>query len=282
MAHIEGEILIKRSVALLSMIRVLILAALAAGVVSLSAANPAQAMVRGGAASEGISAHLDKLSFTAAQAGFIKLSFRYASAGTRIGYLLSLKKGAAWMTVRSVSDMGGMQGVSNTRIIRQLFGSTPVKIGQYRLKLSSDESSLTLSFTVLKPPTVVPGEATPRAGHWTGNTTSATSAPVAFSTTANHRNVVRFSFKYSWQQAITRPPYGFCSIFGTAVRAAATPIAGRLFKVSGGSFSFSGTFDSPIRAHGTVELQGIPASQDCGGHVSLAPVPWSATWERAS
>ena len=108
-----------------------------------------------------------------------------------------------------------------------------------------------------------------------------------FTATADHRHVVKFSFKYSWQEPITRaPPYGFCGIFGTAVHPAATPIAHKSFKISGsyhsgGSFYFSGTFDSPLRAHGTVGVQGILAPRECGGRASSGPQDWTATWEKA-
>ncbi len=262
--------------------RALVLPAVAAGIAALLAASPARAIVRDGTAPV-ISAHLDRTSFTAAQSFSVTLTFHYAPAGTQVGYLLTLKKGAAWQTVRNVADLNGMDDVDNTRLVGQLFGSrAAIKAGRYRLKLFSAETSVTLPFTIRKAPTVVPGEATPRAGRWTGNTTASnfTTAPVIFTATKDHRHIVRFSFKYSWQVSISSAPY-LCTVFGTAVRNAATPIAHKSFKVSGERLSFSGTFDSPIRAHGTVGLQGVPVSQDCGGTASLALVPWAATWEKA-
>jgi hypothetical protein len=186
--------------------------------------------------------------------------------------------------------MNGMEGANNTRTISQLFGLSAAKIGQYRLKLFSDESDLTLSFTVVKPPTLIRGEPTPRAGHWTGSTTASNFSPssVAFYATPDHRGVIKFSFSYNIQVP-THPPAlpGFCSVFGKGVlQSKPTVITAKSFKATGnlttgGTFSISGTFASPISARGMVGLQGIPASTDCGGAVSVGPVSWSATWENA-
>jgi hypothetical protein len=239
-----------------------------------------------GAASGTITAHLTQTSFTAAQAGYVTLSFKYSSASARFGYTLARKNVSSWVTVRSVNDMGGMEGVSNTRTISQLFGLSAVKIGQYRLKLFSDESNLTLSFTVVKPPTLIRGEPTPRAGHWTGN---ASVYPVAFYATPDHGHVIKFSFSYNIAVA-THPPAlpGFCNVFGKGVlQSKPAVITAKSFKAtgnltSGGTFSISGTFASPISARGMVGLQDIPASTDCGGAVSVGLIEWSATWEKAS
>ncbi len=262
--------------------RALVLCAVAVGVAGLLAPSPGRAIVRDDAA-PAISAHLDNTRFTAARSFSVTLTFRYAPAGTLVGYRLMRKTSAAWEMVRNVADIHGMDDVDNTRLVGQLFSPrAAIKAGRYRLELFSGEANVTLPFTIVKAPTVVRGEATPRAGRWTGNTTASnfTTGPVSFTATRDHRHIARFSFKYSWQKPIGVAPY-FCSIFGTAVRDAATPIAHKSFKVSGESLSFGGTFDSPIRAHGTVGLQGVPVSQDCGGTASLAPVPWTATWEKA-
>jgi hypothetical protein len=241
-------------------------------------------------ASGTITAHLTQTSFTAAQAGYVTLSFKYSSASARLGYTLARKNGSSWVTVRSVNDMNGMEGANNTRTISQLFGLSAAKIGQYRLKLFSDESDLTLSFTVVKPPTLIRGEPTPRAGHWTGSTTASNFSPssVAFYATPDHRGVIKFSFSYNISVP-THPPAlpGFCSVFGKGVlQSKPTVITAKSFKATGnlttgGTFSISGTFASPISARGMVGLQGIPASTDCGGAVSVGPVSWSATWENA-
>ena len=242
-------------------------------------------------ASGTITAHLTQTSFTAAQAGYVTLAFEYSSSSARFGYTLARKNVSSWVTVRSVNDMNGMEGVSNTRTISQLFGLSAVKIGQYRLKLFSDESNLTLSFTVVKPPTLIRGEPTPRAGHWTGSTTESNFEPssVAFYATPDHGHVIKFSFSYNIAVA-THPPAlpGFCNVFGKGVlQSKPTVITAKSFKAtgnltSGGTFSISGTFASPISARGMVGLEGIPASTDCGGAVSVGPISWSATWEKAS
>jgi hypothetical protein len=239
-----------------------------------------------GAASGTITAQLTQTSFTAAQAGYVTLSFKYSSASARFGYTLARKNVSSWVTVRSVNDMNGFEGTNNTRTISQLFGLSAAKIGQYRLKLFSDESDLTLSFTVVKPPILIRGEPTPRAGHWTGN---ASIYPVAFYATPDHGHVIKFSFSYNIAEPTHSPaPPGFCYVFGKGVlQSKPTVITAKSFKATGnlttgGTFFISGTFASPISARGMVWLEGIPASTDCGGSVSVPPIYWSATWEKAS
>jgi hypothetical protein len=101
------------------------------------------------AASGRVTAHLTKTSFTAAQAESVKLVYAFSPASARFGYLLSLKKGANWMKVRSVSKTGSFKG-SYTMTVKKLFGSKAVKIGQYRVKVSADANSVTRSFKVVK------------------------------------------------------------------------------------------------------------------------------------
>jgi hypothetical protein len=272
-----------------SIARVLLLTALVAGVASALAASPAATEVRG-SATAGLSARMDKTSFTAAQSYLVKVTF-HAPADTPVGYQVTLKHGANWLTVRKVADIGVMVGGDGIRLVGQLLPpQATVKSGRYRLKLFSAASSVTLPFTILKAPTVIPGEATPRAGHWTGYPTGGPSGyePVMFTATADHRHVVKFSWKYGLQEPILRDPYyRSCYIPGIAVKFAATPIAHKSFKSSGSSgsggiFSFSGTFDSPLRAHGTVEVENVPAPLECGGLASSAgTLAWTATWEKA-
>jgi hypothetical protein len=271
-----------------SLARVVLLTALVAGVASALAASPAVTEVRG-SATAGLSARMDKTSFTAAQSFLVKLTF-HAPADTPVGYQVTLKDGARWLTVRKVADLGVTVNGDGIRLVGQLLPpQTTVKSGRYRLTLFSAASSVTLPFTILKAPTVIPGEATPRAGHWTGYPTGWPFGyePVMFTVTADHRQVVKFSFKYGWEQAIIHPPpYGYCNIFGIAVHLAATPIAHKSFKISGSSgtggiIHLSGTFDSPLRAHGTVEVESVPAPAQCGGFASAAPQDWTATWEKA-
>jgi len=109
------------------------------------------------AASGKVSASLSKTSFTAAQAGTVKLVCKFSPASTRFDYLLSLKKGAKWMTLRSVNKTGSFKG-SHTMTVKKLFGLKAVKIGQYRVKVLADSNSVTRSFKVVKAaPTPAPG-----------------------------------------------------------------------------------------------------------------------------
>ena len=118
------------------------------GVVSSSASTKAGGKV---------SASLSKTSFTAAQAGTVKLVCKFSPASTRFDYLLSLKKGAKWMTLRSVNKTGSFKG-SHTMTVKKLFGLKAVKIGQYRVKVLADSNSVTRSFKVVKAaPTPAPG-----------------------------------------------------------------------------------------------------------------------------
>ena len=121
------------------------------------------------AASGSVSAHLTKTSLTAAQAGSVKLVCEFSPVSTRWGYVLSLKKGAKWMTLRSVNKTGSFKG-SHTVTVKKLFGSKAVTIGQYRVKVSADANSVTRTFKVVK--------ATPAGG------TGAAPAPGAFSKTS--------------------------------------------------------------------------------------------------
>jgi len=118
------------------------------GVVSSSASTKAGGKV---------SASLSKTSFTAAQATTVKLVCKFSPASKRFDYLLSLKKGAKWVTLRSVNKTGSFKG-SCTMTVKKLFGSKPVKVGQYRVKVSADVNSVTRSFKVVKAaPTPAPG-----------------------------------------------------------------------------------------------------------------------------
>jgi hypothetical protein len=96
-----------------------------------------------------VSASLTKTSFKATQAKTVKLAYKISPASKRFGYLLSLKKGAKWVKVRSVNKTGSFKG-SYTMTVKTVFGSTAVKVGQYRVKISADANSLTRKFTVVK------------------------------------------------------------------------------------------------------------------------------------
>jgi hypothetical protein len=103
------------------------------------------------AASGRVSAQLTKTSFTAAQATTVQLVCKFSPASTRWSYVLSLKKGAKWVKVLSVIKKGSFKG-SHEMTVKKLFGSKPVKVGQYRVNVSADANSVTRKFTVVISP----------------------------------------------------------------------------------------------------------------------------------
>jgi len=100
-------------------------------------------------ASSRISARLTATAFTVVQAGKVKLSYQFSSKSARFAYVVSRKQGASWLTVRSTSERGSFRG-SQTMTVKQLFGPKPLKVGQYRVKLSADANNVTLRFTLIR------------------------------------------------------------------------------------------------------------------------------------
>ena len=100
-------------------------------------------------ASSRISARLATTAFTVAQAAKVKLSYKFSSRSARFAYVLSRKQGANWLKVQSTSKRGSFRG-SHTMTVKQLFGPKPVKVGEYRVRLSADANSVTLSFTLVQ------------------------------------------------------------------------------------------------------------------------------------
>ena len=92
-------------------------------------------------------AKLTKTSFPASQAGKVKLTCKFSPRSKVFRYVLSLKKGKMWTVVKSVKKTGFYK-VKYTLTVKQLFAGKPVKRGQYRLKLSADKNSKTLTFEV--------------------------------------------------------------------------------------------------------------------------------------
>lgn len=106
-----------------------------------------------------ISAHLTKTSFKSAQAGSVKLIYKFSKPSKSFSYLLTFKKGSKWQKVKSVKKTGTFKG-SKSMTVKKVFAGKSVKVGYYRLKLTSDGGSKLLSFkvvsaTVLKPAKVV-------------------------------------------------------------------------------------------------------------------------------
>jgi hypothetical protein len=242
-----------------------------------------------------ISGHLTSTSFTAAQAGAVKLVYKFSSRSSRFGYVLSRGHGSQWVTVRSVSKRGSFTG-SHTMTAKQLFGTKPITVASYRVKLSVSANSVTLKFTVVKPGTVVPpSSVVPQAGHWTvlggesgGNSfDSFDVSSVGFTVAPDHTTVSNFGFYYSYtgitaqgKPSCVGPGYGYESA------SASSPITSDQFSTppgvtwSGdGSATFQGTFDSATKAHGTVQFHVLISNLNCQwtGEVNSTASSWTAT-----
>jgi Tol biopolymer transport system component len=100
-----------------------------------------------GASGKISAAHLTKTSFERSQAVKVKLLYSFSPMSKSFAYLLSVKKKATWLTVRSVNKTGSFKG-SYTMTVKRLFGGKAIKVGSYRLKLSADANSKLLTFRV--------------------------------------------------------------------------------------------------------------------------------------
>lgn len=97
-----------------------------------------------------ISAHLSKMSFTASEAGSVKLIYRFSKPSKSFSYRLSFQNGSKWQLVtssKSKKKKGYFKG-SRSVTVKKLFAGKPVTVGSYRLKLRADASQVTLSFRV--------------------------------------------------------------------------------------------------------------------------------------
>jgi hypothetical protein len=92
-------------------------------------------------------AKLSKKSFMAAQAKKVKLTVKFSPKSKIFKWVVSLKQGKKWKTVKSVKKTG-FSKTKYTTTVKKLFAGKKVKIGRYRLKLYSDRNSKTLAFRV--------------------------------------------------------------------------------------------------------------------------------------
>lgn len=248
------------------------------------------------ATSARISAHLTSTLFTPAHAGTVKLVYKFSSKSSRFAYVLSRRTGGVWSTVRSVSKQGSFRG-SHTTAIGALFESKPVRVGKYRLKLSSSANSVTLSFTVAP-------AGKPHAGRWSGSvsgpvsstlaTSSVTVTRIEFTVEPDHATVSHFTFFYRFS-AMAVPPNPSCG-FGAADyvsdnNGTPSPVTNGHFSapsvtgpwepgglVTSGGRTYEGTFDSATVAHGTAKLSLSFDGISCTGPpVSTGTFSWSAT-----
>ena len=93
------------------------------------------------------SARLTKTSLRSYEAGVVKVVYNVYPRSKRFAYVLSLRTGSTWTVVRVFGRTGSFVG-KYTITVKKLFGTTPVRSGRYRLKLSADKNSKTLTFKV--------------------------------------------------------------------------------------------------------------------------------------
>lgn len=93
------------------------------------------------------SARLTKKTFKRSQARKVQLRYSFSPKSTTFAYMISIKKGAKWRTVRSVKKTGSFVG-KHTTTVKSLFGRKSIKVGRYRLKLTASANSRRLAFRV--------------------------------------------------------------------------------------------------------------------------------------
>jgi len=99
-------------------------------------------------ASGRIRAHLSKTSFSAAEAGKVKLLFSFAAVSKHFTYQLLMQTGATWVKLRDVGRTGSFAG-AHTKTVKSIFGSKPIAAARYRLVLAADTNLVRLGFRIL-------------------------------------------------------------------------------------------------------------------------------------
>lgn len=92
------------------------------------------------------SAKLSKKTFTAAQANKVKLTVTFSPKSERFKWVISLKHGKKWQAVKSAAKNGSFK--KKTMTVKALFSGKKMRKGIYKLKLSADKNSRTLSFKI--------------------------------------------------------------------------------------------------------------------------------------
>ncbi len=94
------------------------------------------------------SASLTLTSFVASQTRSVKLIYKFPTPSKSFSYRLSLKKGSAWLPVKSARKKGNFK--TRTKIsVGKLFAGKKIKVGFYRLRVSSVGASKLLSFRIV-------------------------------------------------------------------------------------------------------------------------------------
>ncbi len=92
-----------------------------------------------------ISVHLTRKTFRHSQASKVKLVYRFSTPSESFEYRLERRSGTKWQLVRNASRNSGSSG-AHSLTVTQLFGSTAVATGHYRLVLSADTNRSLLGF----------------------------------------------------------------------------------------------------------------------------------------
>jgi hypothetical protein len=92
------------------------------------------------------SAKLSKRKFARARAGKVKLTVKLSPPSAKLVSVLSIKSHGKWKTTKTLRKTGFFTHVTKT--VKSLFGGKSVKRGSYRVKLSADANSKTLTFKV--------------------------------------------------------------------------------------------------------------------------------------
>jgi hypothetical protein len=222
------------------------------------------------------SASLSSTSFTAAQAKTVKLAYKISPKSKHFADLLSLKQGTKWVKVRSVNKKGSFKGSYKTTV-KALFGSKPVSVGQYRVKLSADSNSLSRKFSVTKASTPstpsTPDTFQPKAGFWLGSGSDGVDPyMITFTVTSGGTSVTDFGVTFNGTDG--------CAADGSIVTATSQyPITDGSFSSGRGNPYFSGSFGSATTAQGTSRVSGY--EDDCGNN-EYGTANWTASWHSAS
>jgi alpha-tubulin suppressor-like RCC1 family protein len=95
-------------------------------------------------------ARLTQTSMLAAQARGVKLLYQFPVSVQKVSFTLAVKKGSSWSRLRSFTRKQNFKK-PHTMTVKQLFGSKPVRVGNYRETVGAGGSWLKARFSVLSP-----------------------------------------------------------------------------------------------------------------------------------
>lgn len=99
------------------------------------------------ATSAKLSARLTQTEFVASQVKSVKLVYKIPASSKRLTYRLTLKQGATWKPINSAKKNGGSTKTKRLAV-GKLFGNGSVRVGFYRLQVSSAGTSKSLTFRI--------------------------------------------------------------------------------------------------------------------------------------